>query len=233
VTDPTGQIDLSVSVTAAWREAFPDARVGLLVLEDVANPPAHPVLEERVRLLEAGLREQFGGANRTTLAALPAIQAYQRHYRAFGQTYHVLRQLESVALKARPLASRGALVLAMFAVELQTQLLTAGHDLDAVRPPLVIDQSNAGDSFVGIGGQEHVLRPGDMLMRDAEGILSAVVYGPDQRTRLGEDTRRALFTTYGPAGIDADALRQHLEALAALVRAVAPDATTQLLALYP
>jgi DNA/RNA-binding domain of Phe-tRNA-synthetase-like protein len=72
-----------------------------------------------------------------------------------------------------------------------------------------------------------------MLMRDAEGVISAVVYGPDQRTRLGEGTQRALFTTYAPAGIDADVTRRHLQELAALVRLVAPAATTRLLAVYP
>jgi dihydroxyacid dehydratase/phosphogluconate dehydratase len=36
----------AVMVTEAWRETFPAARVGLLVLEDVVNPPTHPVLEQ-------------------------------------------------------------------------------------------------------------------------------------------------------------------------------------------
>jgi DNA/RNA-binding domain of Phe-tRNA-synthetase-like protein len=229
----TGEIDLSVTVTNGWREAFPTARVGLLVLENVANPPTHETLDGRVREIEIRLRDQFRGADRATLTALPTIEAYQRHYRPFGQTYHVLRQLESVALKGRPLASKGALVLAMFAVELQTQLLTAGHDLDAVRPPLVIDRSNAGDAFVGLGGNEHAVRSGDMLMRDVEGIISAVLYGPDQRTRLNERTRRALFTAYAPAGVNSDALRHHLETLAMLVRVVSPAVTTRHLALLP
>ena len=225
--------DLSVNVTDAWRERFPDAHVGLLVVDGASNPSSHRVLGARVREIEERLRAQFAGADRATLIALPAIQAYQRHYRTFGQTYHVLRQLESVALKGRQLVSGGALVLSMFAVELQTLLLTAGHDLDAVQPPLIIDRSNADEGFVGLGGTEHVLRGGDMLMRDSVGIISAVVYGPDQRTRLGAQTQRVMFTTYAPAGIDAVSTRRHLEDLAVMVRLVAPAATTQLLDIFP
>jgi DNA/RNA-binding domain of Phe-tRNA-synthetase-like protein len=233
VPEASGRSDLPVVVTDAWREMFPEARVGLLVLEDVVNPPTHARLEQRVREVEAGLRERFAGADRAALAALPVIRAYQRHYRAFGQTYHVLRQLESVALRGRSLASHGALVLAMFAAELEALLLTAGHDLAAVRPPLVVDRSSAGDRFIGLGGREHELRPGDMLMRDRAGIISAVVYGPDERTRLHERTRRALFTAYAPAGVTDDAVRRHLDELAALVRLVAPAATVGLQALRP
>jgi DNA/RNA-binding domain of Phe-tRNA-synthetase-like protein len=145
----------------------------------------------------------------------------------------VLRLLESVALKGKPLASPSALVLAMFAAELDSLLLTAGHDLDRLEPPLALDVSQTGDQFVGIGGQQHDVRPGDMLMRDRVGIISAVVYGPDRRTRLSEKTRRALFTTYAPAGIEPGSVQDHLEELATLVRLVAPHATTRLQEIYP
>jgi DNA/RNA-binding domain of Phe-tRNA-synthetase-like protein len=224
---------LSVEATDAWRETFPNARVGVLVLEDVVNPAEHPELQQRVHEIEAALRKQYVGTDRTALAALPVISAYQRHYRGFGQTYHVLRQLESVAVKGKSLASRGALVLAMFAAELESLLLTAGHDLDLLHPPIVLDRSTAGERYIGIGGQEHVVRPGDMLMRDAVGIISAVVYGPDQRTRLSEATRRALFTTYAPEGVSDDAARQHLTELATLAQVVAPAANVRLIDVYP
>jgi DNA/RNA-binding domain of Phe-tRNA-synthetase-like protein len=205
----------------------------VLALDGVTNPSTHSRVDEHAREVESQLRERFGGGDRAALSALPAIRAYQRHYRAFGQTYHVLRQLESVALKGKSLTSPSALVLAMFATELQTQLLTAGHDLDAVRLPLVLDCSGADDQFTGIGGQELVMRPGDMLMRDADGIISAVIYGPDQRTRLNANTTRAIFTTYAPPGIDADVLRGHLDMLCEAVRLVAPDASVRAQAVYP
>jgi DNA/RNA-binding domain of Phe-tRNA-synthetase-like protein len=167
------------------------------------------------------------------LTALPSIQAYQRHYRGFGQTYHVLRQLESVALKGKQLSSPSGLVLAMFAAELQSLLLTAGHDADVLQPPLVVDRSMADERFVGLGQREHVLRDGDMLMRDQVGIISAVIYGPDHRTRLVDSTRRALFTTYAPDGIGAEEVLGHLDELARLAHLAAPSAVVRLRCVYP
>ena len=224
---------MRVEVAPGWREVFPYAHVGLVVLEDVANPSAHPALEARVRDVEAALRQQYAGMQRADLANLPVVQAYQRHYRAFGQTYHVLRQLESVALKGKPLTSSSALVLAMFAAELQSMLLTAGHDLDKLEPPIVLDASGAGERFIGIGGQEFDVREGDMLMRDGGGIISAVVYGPDQRTRLTDSTRAVAYTTYAPAGIELSQVEEHLQRIAELARIVAPDSRMVLQTIVP
>jgi DNA/RNA-binding domain of Phe-tRNA-synthetase-like protein len=207
--------------------------VGVLVMDGVANPPTHAALEARVAEIEASLRQRYAGMQRAELAALPTVQTYLAHYSAFGQNYHVLRQLESVALKGKPLASPRALVLAMFAAELDSLLLTAGHDLATVETLVVLDASQGGERFVGIGGQEHTVRAGDMLMHDARGIISAVIYGPDQRTRLNADTRAALFTTYAPAGIPTGVLEGHLEQIAELVRCVSPEATCRLSGIYP
>jgi DNA/RNA-binding domain of Phe-tRNA-synthetase-like protein len=229
-----GEADLQIVVSEAWRASFPEARAGMLLLDGVTNGPAPRELQVEVHRIEAELRHRFGMGDRASLEALPTIQAYQRHYRAFGQTYHVLRQLVSVAIGGQAVSSPSSLVQAMFAAELHNQLLTAGHDADAVQWPVTLDVSRAGDEFVGLGGKQHVVRPGDMLMRDAAGIISAVIYGPDDRTRLVDNqTRRALFATYAPAGISTSQVLDHLEELAGLVGVVAPDAQVALWLLDP
>ena len=92
-------MSISIEVSNAWRETFPGARVGVLVIDGVVNPLSHPALEEHARQVEGRLRARFDGADRRALMALPNAKPYVRHYKAFGQNYHVLRQLESVALK--------------------------------------------------------------------------------------------------------------------------------------
>src|SRR5437016_4909514 len=146
---------MNVSVSAEWRRAFPAAHVGVLLLDGVSNAASDAQLDTALLDLESDLRERFRGADRATLAAQPTMQAYHAHYRRFGQTYHVLRQIESVALRDKPIASPGGtLVSAMFASELRSGLLTAAHDAAVVQPPLMIDCSREGDRFVGINGEE-------------------------------------------------------------------------------
>jgi DNA/RNA-binding domain of Phe-tRNA-synthetase-like protein len=216
---------LPIEASVDWRSSFPGACVGCLLMYGVSNAERNVALDERLAELQVQLRERYAAADRAMLANLPVIRAYQAHYRVFGQTYHVLRQLESVALKGRELASPGGtLVSAMFAAELSNLLLTAGHDADALVPPLVVDCSKAGDRFVGINGQERELKPGDMLMRDGRGITSAVLNGPDQRTRLSATTTRVLFVTYAPAGISPVDVPGHLDQIGEYVRLVDPRA---------
>jgi DNA/RNA-binding domain of Phe-tRNA-synthetase-like protein len=221
-------------VTQAWYTTFPNAYAGTLLMQQVRNPPSEAALDRQLEPLAADLRRRFEGYDRARLAELPTIAAYQRHYRAFGQTYHVLRQVESVVLKGKPLASPGGvLVSAMFAAEIESHVLTAGHDADAVVEPLVVDCSQPGDQFVGIGGRDIAPRPGDMLMRDGVGIISAVLYGPDERTRLQPSTTRALFVAYAPAGVGRDVLQAHLERIAALVNVGIPAAEVAQLTIAP
>jgi DNA/RNA-binding domain of Phe-tRNA-synthetase-like protein len=113
--------------------------------------------------------------------------------------------------------------------ELRNLILTAGHDLDALAPPLRAHVSASGDRYVALNGAETVLAPGDMLMADAEGIVSSVLRGPDQRSRITRATRNVLFAVYAPAGIGEEAVRRHLGDIRANVALVAPDAQTEAL----
>jgi DNA/RNA-binding domain of Phe-tRNA-synthetase-like protein len=149
------------------------------------------------------------------------------HYRRFKKTYHGLLQLESVASSSRQLPLSASLVTAMFSAELESQLLTAGHDLGRIRMPLVADVTRPGEHYLVIGGRDTAVKADDMCIRDDLGILSTVVYGPDDRSRLSAITQAAIFTTYAPVGITDSALEQHLVELERLVRADQPSAITE------
>jgi DNA/RNA-binding domain of Phe-tRNA-synthetase-like protein len=118
----------------------------------------------------------------------------------------------------------------MFMAELANLILTAGHDLDAMTPPLRADVTADGDRYILLNGAEAVLERGDMMMADGVGIVASVLRGPDQRTRITPETRHVLFAAYAPAGVGADAVRNHLDDIQANVRLVSPEAQTEELA---
>jgi DNA/RNA-binding domain of Phe-tRNA-synthetase-like protein len=212
------------TVSEAWKTTYPGAVVGILTMRDVVNPDHHPALDARKAELENQLRSRFSSQDKAALKALPTIQAYTAYYKRFRKTYHVLLQLESIAIKGKPIPRVAGLVEAMFMAELTDLLLTAGHDLEAIQMPLKLDVSDGSERFTRINGQEQVLKPGDMFIADAQAVISSIIYGTDRRTRITSETRRVFFSTYAPAGIGEQAVRQHLENIQANIKIIAPEA---------
>jgi DNA/RNA-binding domain of Phe-tRNA-synthetase-like protein len=222
-----------LTLTERWTATYPDALVGLLVMNGVHNPESCPPLEATKARLERELRDRFGPLGRAGVKAHPTIEAYNAYYKRFRKTYHVQHQLESVALKGRDIPRAEALVEAMFMAELAFLLLTAGHDLDVVTPPVRVDVAEGSESYIRINGATQVLKAGDMYIADAEGILSSIVYGPDQRTRITPETRNVLFTIYAPPDVPRELVCGHLAAIRDNALMVAPEAVVGTLAVLP
>lgn len=219
-------------VSPAWGATYPGAAAGILAMEGAANPENHPELDRRKAELEQNLRARFAGKGRAALEELPEMQAYAAYYRRFKKTYHVLLQLESVALKDRPIPRVAALVEAMFMGELQNRLLTAVHDLDALQLPVRLEIARGDEHYTLLRGEEQVCKAGDMIMLDGQGVISSVIYGPDRRTRVQPGTRRVLFAVYAPPGIGPEAVQRHLEDLRGNVLAITPQARVEALQVY-
>ncbi|MBI5565297.1 MAG: hypothetical protein HY870_10390 [Chloroflexi bacterium] len=214
-------------VSDAWKVAYPAAHAGILVMNGVTNPSHHAGLEEIKQQLQAELRARFAGQERSAIAALPTIQAYNTYYKSFKKTYHVQLQLESIAFKGKSLPSVAALVEAMFMAEIKNLLLTAGHDLDTVQLPITLDVATGQESYTLLRSQEQLSKAGDMLMADQTGVISSVLYGPDQRTQITANTRRVLFAVYAPPGIEAADVQHHLEDIRQYVWCVSPAAKVE------
>jgi len=221
-----------LEVTSAWKSLYPEAHLGVLVMRAVSNPVHDAELERRKVALEEELRARFSGQDRATITGHPVLQAYNEYYRQFNKTYHIQLQLESIVLKGKSIPSVAALVEAMFMAEMQDMLLTAGHDLDTLSMPLILDVAAGTEKYTLLRGEEQILKPGDMTIRDQEGIISSIVYGPDRRTQITFATRSVIFTVYTPPGIDEQTVTRHLQHIRENVMIFAPQAQVQLLDVY-
>ncbi len=221
-----------LTVSDKWRTTYPDACIGILALKNVRNPQNASELDRVKNLLEEELLTKYALFDRAGLRTLAPFNAYHTYYKQFKKTYHVQLQLESIVLRGKSIPHVAALVEAMFMAELKNQFLTAGHDLAKVILPIGIHIAEGSESYTRIQGDEQQLKPGDMYIADQEGVLSSVIYGPDQRTCITPDTRQALFTVYGPPGVDFIAMREHLQDIEAFVRLIAPDAVTEIREVY-
>jgi len=209
---------LTITAAPEWKSVYPGAQIGILEIAGVDNTLRSELLEAEKRALEARLQAHYTGFSRRDFLALPVMTAYERYYKRFDKTYHVLLQLESVVLKGKRLPEVSPLVDANFAAELDTLVLTASHDVALFQPPLLIDISHLGDEFIRMNGIPKQLPPGDMVMRDSQGVICTILYGQDNLSPITASTTHALYVAYAPPGVGVENVQAQLDAIEKNIR---------------
>ncbi len=213
--------------SSTFHQVYPDAAVGVMTVVNIINPERSSELEASKMEVESGLRQTF--TEPEDLRNHAVIQAYVTFYKRFKKTYPVLAQLESVIFGDRSIPTTIPLVEAMFMAELDNMLLTAGHDLEKVNLPVIVAAAQGNENYTLMNGSQKTVKDKDMCMADKNGIISSVIYGPDQRTRIQAGTESALFVVYTPAGIQKNRIQKHLTDIHAYVSLFSPAAEIQTL----
>lgn len=199
-----------IELTNEFKEIYPGASIGVLIISNINNQKKNSDLHEKKVQIEKQIRDKFEGYNRKDLKNIQNIKVYNDYYKKFKKTYHVLMQLESIAFKGRSIPEVDCLVESMFMAEVKNQLLTAGHDMSKLKFPIKVDISKEQE-YVQMGGKKQICAKNDMLMYDAKGVISSVIYGPDDRTKIDMNTKSALYVVYAPNGISKESVMKHLE----------------------
>jgi DNA/RNA-binding domain of Phe-tRNA-synthetase-like protein len=192
-------IDVSIADIA---ENFPDYRVAVVIVEELAIAPERPpALAALIAAREAAARAAWASYE---LAQIPGIAAWRRAYKGFGikQTRYrssVERLLKNV-LAGRELARVNSFVDLYNAVSLAHVLPLGADDLDHIMPPLAFRFAREGDSFVdmaepGEAGETEAPRPGEVVYADTRHVLCRRWnWRQDARSLITPATRRAVVT---------------------------------------
>ncbi|RLB90516.1 MAG: hypothetical protein DRH26_09560 [Deltaproteobacteria bacterium] len=218
-----------IKITDQWRSTFPGGHVGVLLIGNIDNSIHTNALDQKKKEVASNLREKFAGFSRQDLVNLEILKAYRNYYKKFKKTYHVQLQLESVVHKGKSLPDVSPLVDANFTAELETLVLTAGHDADLLKVPITIDASQGNEEFIQINGQIRTLKPNDMMMTDRQGVVCTIIYGQDKRTLISPKTRRALYVAYAPPGVPKKSVQQQLDSIRDNIVVFAPEAEIEML----
>ena len=213
-----------------WKDATPGTSAGILVVRNAPNGPVGASVEAFRTETEESLRARCGSMDRTALRELPVYREYAAYYRRFDKSYHVLMQLESIVLKGKHVPKVSNLVTAMFAAELSSGVLTAGHDLDLLDLPLDVSLASPDEAYALLGKETlQNMKDGDLRVADRRGVIGSILYGPDDRSPIGPETKNVLYLVYGVPGVSRDAIREHLERLWERVSSLSPHAVKECL----
>ena len=193
---------------------YPSARFGSLIIHNQNNQKNHPDLEKAKRLLEEKIRETYPSPVDDDV-----IQCYADYYGKWGKTYHIEFQIKSIK-KGRGFPNVSTHVDSMFMAELENRILTSGHDADMVQGNLIYDLADDGEEYVKLNGKKQVLNKNDIVLRDEEGVLASILFGPAGRTAISMETVNPLFFAWCPIGITPEAVEAHLSTIQSYVEIV-------------
>ena len=134
---------------------------------------------------------------------------------------------KSIVLKGKSLPNVSPLVDSNFTAEVDTLVLTAGHDVTKFHGPILFHVSREGDEIIQMSGEAKAMRPGDMLMKDADGICCSIIYGQDNRSPITSETTHVLYVSYAPAGVPAEAVEAQLQQIEEHIRLFSPHAVLE------
>lgn len=173
------------------------------------------------------INQEYGALSRKHLKKKAPIDTYAEYYKRYGYSYPVLGQLESFLKGDKPLEEDIPLLKVLLLMELESMLLMACHDMDAVKMPLTLERGLPDEAiqYVGISKREQKISAQDFYISDDEGVISSILKGPDYRTRVTANTKNALFMIYGPYEINPleTHISQTLDNLENLLKTCSPD----------
>jgi DNA/RNA-binding domain of Phe-tRNA-synthetase-like protein len=141
---------------------------------------------------------------------LRRIQAFDKFFMENGFRSPLGQQFEMVRRKGLPPGS--ALVQALLLAEMSAGLLMGAQDAAAIQGELVYDLAADGETFKGMRGTVQC-REGEIVLRDAEGIIASLFQGPDHRTRLEKATRDVIFFVFAVPGIDTEQIQEGIDTI--------------------
>jgi DNA/RNA-binding domain of Phe-tRNA-synthetase-like protein len=223
-----------LQISKELKEAYHGGWIGEISFKNVKVDESGVISLNRVKEeLVDSLRYKYKNYSRIVLIQTEPINSYVTYYKQFKKTYHVLLQLESIILKGKSIPERNPLVMIMFMAELKNLILTAAHDLDRIALPIGVELSKGEERYQLLNNMEKELPAEDMFMKDREGIISSIIYGPDNRTQINEKTNNVLYTVYVPPGIEKTLVNEHLNDITLYIQLAAPQAEMIEMAVYP
>ncbi|MBD3205905.1 hypothetical protein GF319_06130 [Candidatus Bathyarchaeota archaeon] len=177
---------------------------GRLIVYDLPNKKGNDELENLKRELEKEIREEYPDVDKDQV-----IRSYDTYFKKWNKTYPIEFQIKTIK-SGRQFPRVSALVDSMFLSELRNRILTSGHDLDSIQGELLYDVSDEGEKYTKLNGKEQMLPRSDIVLRDTDGILASVLYGPARRTSIKNDTENAIYLAWCPYSLGFDAIKEHL-----------------------
>ncbi len=213
----TKKSNLSINFSSRMRSTYSTAIIGSLIMKIGSNNKKNDFIEEKKRQLETELQKGIINPKQDDM-----INYYNQFFKRWGKTYPVEYQIKTIAKGGR-LPQVSVLVDSMFLAELGNRVLTSGHNMDEIQGNLEFDVTEGNERYLKINGKTQVLKKDDIVLKDDQGILASLLYGPAKRTTIDLNTESALFLAWCPYKLNEKTITQHLNQILRNLNQVYPS----------
>lgn len=224
----------AASIDEGVRALRPDYRALLVLADDLEPGPSDAVSERMLAAAEERARVLF---RQTSVLEHPHVLAWREAFRDFGAKPQRTRPSMEALLRRldEGLPRINRLADAYNAISIAHVVPIGGEDVSAYRGPLRLLRASGDETFDTVAGGEPVLEnpePGEVTWRDNDGVTCRRWnWRQCTRTRLTEETTKAVFLLDALAPMTDTALRAAANELMVDLRTLSPEArfTTRLL----
>jgi DNA/RNA-binding domain of Phe-tRNA-synthetase-like protein len=187
---------INFEISSAYKVKYPGVAFGLALITNCKPLSDSTGFDQYKRKLLRKMRK------RETLASISQrIDVYDRFFQSFEFGCPLPQHLKRTINSGFP--RYNLMVDAHFMAEMCSGILVAVTDYDRIEGKLLLDVANEGETCVGMGGRQFLMKQGEIVLRDEKDIICVLCQGADEKTKVNDDTQNVLFYAYAVPGIDA------------------------------
>jgi len=202
---------LGIIISDLIRSKAPTLFVKTRIVRDVCVSPPSPTLEERKRETIA----RWTNLTEVQPESHPLITVYRELQKQLGGDPQMLPAVESLLVRGilkHRFPTVNSVVDVANLVSIKHLVPIGLFDLDRINGNLELTLAGSGDQFIPIGKDKPVkLLPGTPILKDADGIFSAVGSRDSKRTMITGATRNVLIFAWGIEGVEPALVSQILD----------------------
>lgn len=210
------------SIHPAIFEAFPQTRIGALVISGLKNSGENAKLLQLLRAEELRQRDIL---NAVELPSLPEIKVWREAFKKFGSDPRDFRSsIEALLRRARagnkPLPHINSLVDLYNYISIKYHLPVGAEDLDKIKGDVELAFAAGTENGKALGAEAaETCYPGEVIYRDAESFMCRRWnWREADRTKIDENTLRAILVIDSVGGLEPEVLDRALNETQGLVQ---------------
>ena len=198
------QHEISLTVTDAYRQRFPDLCFGIGTVLDCA----YLEKSEPFKLYKRDLLRKM--RRRENLAQIEErVNLYDQFFKEWGYPCPLPHHLKRTVEMGFPIVN--LYIDTHIMAEMFHGILMAIQDLDRFQGDWRLDLAGEGETYPSVSGKVNLCKEKEIVLRDERGMVCSLFQGPDFRTRVDETTKNIVVYIFTAPGIEEEHVSNGLQ----------------------